>query len=238
MKAMKAVILLVVVLGVLGVGAASMWLGKGVKLAVEAYGPGIVGAPVTVGSVILAPWSGRGAIKNLEVGNPPGFKGAHALKVGSVEVRIKLSSLATDTIVVESVDVREPSILYEVGSGGSNLSRLQKNAESAVGQPVAAPAGKSGPSKSLIIKDLLVSGGQIGVSAAALGKNGVAIPLPAVHLTNLGGKGRTPAQAVSEVLRAISGTAGKAVSGLGAKALDEAAATVMGRLGGLLKGKK
>ena len=57
-------------------------------------------------------------------------------------------------------------------------------------------------------------------------------------MRNLGGKGRSPAQAVSEVLAAISGSAGKAVSGLGAKALGDAASSVMGKLGGLLKGKR
>jgi len=237
MKVMKAVLLFAVVLGVIAAGAASLWLGRGVKLAVEAYGPGIVGAPVTVGTVTLAPWSGRGAIRDLVVGNPPGFKGAHALKAGSVDVRIKLSSLAADTIVVESVEVREPEILYELGSGGSNLSRLQKNAESAVGKPAPA-AAKSGPAKSLLIKDLRVSGGQISVAATALGTKAVTIPLPGVRLSNLGGKGRTPAQAVSEVLSAIAGTAGKAVSGLGAKALSDAASSALGALGGLLKGKK
>lgn len=236
MKALKAGLMFAVVLGVIAAGAASMWLGKGVKLAVETYGPGIVGAPVTVGSVMLAPWSGRGTIKDLVIGNPAGFKGAHALKVGSVAVRLKLSSLAGDTIVVESVDVREPEILYEMGAGGSNLSRLQRNAESAVGKPADAEGKAS--AKSLIIKDLLVSGGQVGVSASALGKTGVTIPLPVVRLTNLGGKGRTPAQAVSEVLNAIAGTAGKAVSGLGTKALTDAASSVIGQLGGLFKEKK
>ena len=36
---------------------------------------------------------------------------------------------STSCVVVESVVVREPEILYELGSGGSNLARLQKNAE-------------------------------------------------------------------------------------------------------------
>lgn len=238
MKALKAALMFAVVLGVIAGAAASMWLGKGVKLAVETYGPGIVGAPVTVGSVMLAPWSGRGAIKNLVIGNPPGFKGAHALKVGSVAVRIKLSSLASDTIIVESVDVREPEILYEMSSGGSNLSRLQRNAESAVGKPVAAPEGKAAPAKSMIIKELLVSGGQVGVSASALGQTGVTIPMPVVRLTDLGGKGRTPAQAVAQVLAAVSGSAARAVSGLGTKALTDAASSVIGQLGGLFKEKK
>lgn len=238
MKALKAALLFAVVLGVIAAAAASMWIGRGVKLAVETYGPGIVGAPVSVGSVMLAPWSGRGSINNLVIGNPSGFKGAHALKVGSVAVRIKLSSLASDTIVVESVDVREPEILYEMGSGGSNLSRLQRNAERAVGKPAEAPEGKAAPAKSMIIEELFVSGGQVGVSASALGQTGVTIPMPVVRLSNLGGKGRTPAQAVSQVLAAVSGSAARAVSGLGAKALSDAASTAMSRLGGLFKEKK
>ncbi|MEQ1920472.1 MAG: hypothetical protein ABL955_14890, partial [Elusimicrobiota bacterium] len=148
MKALKAVILLVVVLGVIALSALSLWLGRGVKIAVERYGPGIIGAPVSVGAVILTPWSGRGSIHNLVIGNPPGFSGAHALSVGSVDVRIKLSSLAADTIIVESIVVRDPEILYEMGGGGSNLSRLQRNAEGAKGQESSSPAS-SGGGKSL-----------------------------------------------------------------------------------------
>src|SRR3989338_6251412 len=134
MKALKALIMLTAVLGVIAAGAASLWLGRGVKAAVERYGPDIVGAPVTVGAVALAPWSGRGTITHLVIGNPPGFEGAHALSVGSVEVKLKLSSLFSDTIFVQSVVVREPEILYELGGGGSNLARLQRNAEAAKGK--------------------------------------------------------------------------------------------------------
>ncbi len=227
---LRALFLLVVILGVIAAAAASMWLGRGVKLAVERFGPGIIGAPVTVGSVVLAPWSGRGAISNLVIGNPPGFKGDRALSVGAIDVKIKLSSLVTDTIVVESVVVRDPEIFYEMGSGGSNLARLQKNAEGGKGKPAPSQGGKS-----LLIRDLKVSGGQ--VAATAMGA-GVKMPLPPVQLSNLGGKGRSPADAVSEVLSALTGSAGKAISNIGGKALDAAASQVLGRLGGLLKGKK
>lgn len=237
MKALKAVIMFVAVLGVIAVGAASIWLGRGVKLAVERYGPAIIGAPVTVGTVMLAPWSGRGSISNLVIGNPPGFKGAHALKVGSVEVRIGLSSLASDMIVIENVVVREPEILYELGGGGSNLSKLQRNAEASTGKADAPAAPKDG-GKSLLIKDLRVKGGQVGLATSALGKNDMRISLPDVHMTNLGGKGRAPAQAVSQVLGVIAGSAGQAASGLGGKAIADAASSVMDALGGMFKGKK
>ncbi len=237
MKALKVVFLFAVVFGVIAVGAVSLWLGRGVKLAVERYFPAVVGAPVTVGTVILTPWSGRGAVKNLVIGNPPGFKGAHALKVASVEVKIKLSSLASNMIVVDSIVVRDPEILYEMGTGGSNLTRLQRNAEGAKGKSSAASAS-SGGDKSMLIKDLLVTGGQVGVTAPALGQQGIKVALPGVHLSNLGGKGRSPADCAAQIFGAIAGSAGKAASGVGATALRSTAASVLGKLGGLLKGRR
>ncbi|UPT75493.1 MAG: hypothetical protein M0D55_07390 [Elusimicrobiota bacterium] len=230
-KGLRALFLLVLILGLVAAGAASLWLGRGVKLAVERFGPGIVGAPVTVGAVVLAPFSGVGTITNLEIGNPPGFKGPYALRVGSIEVKIKLATLARETVVVERVVIKEPRINYELGPGGSNLARLQKNAEGGKGKPAASQGGKS-----LEIGLLSVTGGQVGLSAAALGSATVA--LPDVRLSNLGGKGRSPADAAAEVLSAISGGAAKAVSNLGGKALETAASEVLGRLGGMLKGKK
>lgn len=224
MKALKAALLFAVVLGVIASGAVSMWLGRGVKLAVERYGPALVGAPVSVGAVILSPWSGRGTLRNLVIGNPPGFKGAHALKAGSVEVDLKLSSLAGDLIVVNRVTVRDPEVLYEVGFGGSNLSRLQRNAEESTSRGAAAPGGGS-PAKSLLIKELLVTGGRVGLSATALGGGGASLPMPDVRLAGLGGKGRSPAEAVSAALAAIASSAGKAGAG------------VLGSVGGFLKGK-
>lgn len=230
-KALRALILLVVVLGLVAAGAASLWLGRGVKLAVEKFGPGIVGAPVSVGAVVLAPFSGAGTITNLEIGNPPGFKGPYAVRVGSIEMKIKLASLAKDTVVVEKVIVKEPQINYELGPGGSNLARLQKNAEGAKGRPSPSQGGRS-----LQIGLLSVSGGRIGLAAAALGKT--ELPLPDVKLTNLGGKGKSPADAAAEALSAITGSATRAVSNVGSKVVDAAASQVLGRLGGLLKGKK
>lgn len=229
MKALKAVVVPAAVLLVIAAAAISSRLGAGVKLAIERLGPGIVGAPVTVGGASLAPWSGRLTLTDFVVGNPPGFRGARALRVGLVDVRLKLSSLRSDTIVVESVTLREPEIDYELGGGGSNIARLQRNAEGARGRAPAAAPGK--PSKSLLVKELVVTGGRVGVQ-------GVKIDLPGVRLTNLGGKGRSPAQAVSETLAAVASSAGSAASGAGAKALGDAARTVLGNLGGMLGGKK
>jgi hypothetical protein len=229
MKALKVMVLLTLVLGAIAVAAASYWLGRGVKAAIEKYGPGIVGAPVTVGSVILTPWSGRGAITDLVIGNPPGFKGSHALSVGSVEIAVKLSSLVTDTIVVESVVVREPDIRYEMGPSGSNLAQLQRSAERAGGKPDPEKDGGKG----MFIRDLTVTGGKVGLSASLIGTQSMTVDMPDVKLSNLGGKGRSPAQAAGEALGAIAGSAGKAAGGIASKA----ASTLLSKLGGMLKVK-
>ena len=220
-------------------GLACLWAGRGVKAAVEAFAPDILGAPVSVGTVALAPWSGRGSIRGVVIGNPAGFKGAKAASLGSVAVELDLKSLATEMIVVERLEVVAPELDYELGSGGSNIARLQKNAESAAARLGAGGGTKaSGPSKSLLIKLFSVRDGKVSLSASALGGKGLAAPLPPVRLTNLGGRGRTPAQAAAQAFAAISQSASGAVSGLGSKALDgaaKAAGDALGSLGGLLK---
>jgi len=223
MKALKTAVLFAVVLGTIAVAAASHWLGRGVKAAIEQYGPDIVGAPVTVGSVMLTPWSGRGTVTNLMIGNPPGFDGKHALSVGSVAIVVNLSSFMTDTIVVESIVVRDPDVRYEMGPSGSNFAELQRHAE--------RRPKKDG--KDLFIGDLLVTGGKVGLAASVVGTQSMTVDMPDVRLSSLGGKGRSPGQAAGEALGGIASAAAKASGSIATKA----ASSLLGRLGGMLKPK-
>ena len=54
-----------------------------VKHAIESIGSQYLGAPVRVGSVDISLQDGRGTLKNLEIGNPPGYAGPYALRAGS-----------------------------------------------------------------------------------------------------------------------------------------------------------
>lgn len=234
-KAFRAALGAALVLAMIGLGVLSMSLGKIVKSAVEAAGPRLLGAPVTVGLVTIAPWSGRGTLRDLVVGNPEGFKSPHAVSVAAVEVEVKLSSLLTDTVEVERVAVREPELTWEIGQGGSNLTKLQRNAEASAEKYGGAPApaeGSAKKGKSLLIKEFSVTGGKVALSATALGGQGLSAALPEIHLTNLGGKGRSPAEAAAQALRAVTGSAQGAVSDIGGKTLDR----VRSALGSFLKG--
>ncbi len=242
-NALRAVIGLTFVLAVVAVGVVSMSLGRIVKTAVEAAGPRVLGAPVTLGAVTVSPWSGRATLRDVVIGNPQGFKSAHAVRVGLVDAKVKLASFLSDTIVVESVDIRQPELVWEVGNGGSNLTQLQRNAEESAaklggGAKTPAAPAPSKPGKSLMIARLDVTGGKVGLSATALGGQGLTAPLPEVHLKDLGGKGRSPAQAAAEVLRAVTASAQGAVSNLGGQALEQAKSAAVSALGGFLKGLK
>ena len=239
-KTLKIAAVAALVLVVVGGVIVSMSLGKIVKTAVEAAGPRLLGAPVTLGLVTISPLSGEGTLRDLVIGNPPGFKSEHAIKVGSVDVAVKLSSLLTDTIVVRRVAVRGPELIWEIGQGGSNLTKLQSNAQESAEKlgggksaaPAEAPAKKG---KSLLIEDFSVTGGQVGLSATALGGRGLNAPLPDVHLTNLGGKGRSPAEVASQAFKAITNSAQGAVSNIGGKAIDAAKSAAATALGSFFK---
>jgi uncharacterized protein involved in outer membrane biogenesis len=238
-KAVSAAIAAALVLLMIALGVIASSLGRVVKTAVETAGPRLLGAPVTVVSVSISPLSGRGTLRGLVIGNPEGFRSAHAVSVGSVELVLKLSSLLSDTVVVESLAVREPELIWEIGEGSSNLLRLQRNAQEAAarygGEASSAESKPAQKGKSLLIRDFTVAGGKVALAATALGGQGLGAPLPDVHLTNLGGKGRSPAQVASEALAAITASARGAASDLGGKAADAARGAAMKALGDFLR---
>jgi uncharacterized protein involved in outer membrane biogenesis len=238
-KAFRAGFAIALVLAVVGAGVLSLSLGKIVKAGVEAEGPALLGAPVRLGLVTVSPWSGRGVLRDLVIGNPEGFKSPSAIRVGSVDVTVRLSSLLTDTIVVERVSVREPELTWELGRESSNITRLQQNAEASAaklgGAPSAAAGAAPAKGKSLLIRDLTVTGGKVGLSATAWEGSGLSAPLPDVHLTDLGGPGRSPADAAAQAFAAVSSSAQGAVAGIGSKKLDDLRGAALSALGALFK---
>jgi len=240
-KVISAGIAAALVLFMILLGVVSMSLGGLVKSAVESAGPRVLGAPVTIGSVTISPLSGRGTLRDLVIGNPAGFSTPRAISVGAVEIELKLSSLMSNMIVVNRLAVRDPELVWEIGQGSSNIARLEGNAQEAaakLGAGKSAPSPKASPAakgKSLLIRDFSVSGGKVGLAATALGGQGLSAPLPAVHLTDLGGPGRSPAEAAAQAFTALTHAAQGAASDIGGKALDSARGAAMKALGELFR---
>jgi hypothetical protein len=193
-----------------------------VKTAVEEIGTRATGAEVTLDSVALSPTTGQGALDGLTVGNPPGFKTDHAFRLGSVSLAVDVASITSDTVVVKEVVVTQPQVTYELGGSGSNVDALKKNVESFVNSTAGGGSGGSGGGdgaggKKVVIENLYIRDGKVGVSASFLQGKALSAPLPDIHLKDIGKDkgGATPAEVAQKVVGAITGGAGKAVASLG-----------------------
>src|SRR6266576_5761502 len=218
-------IVVLLVLLVVAVGASIYFLGAIVKKGVETVGPQITGTEIKLGSAKLSLLSGSGKLKGLLVGNPEGFKTPSAIKVGAVSVGVVAGSVFSDKIHVTQVNVQAPEITFEGGLKGNNLSKLLDNVQAAAGggdKTSATPKEKSS-AKKLQVDDFVISGGKINLSidAGPLGSKSATVPLPEIHLTNLGSgpDGITAAdltaKVLKELLQAAIPAAEKAVVDLG-----------------------
>ena len=204
------IVLLVFIL--VAVTVVGVFLGKIVKLGINDVGPKITQTTLSVDAVDVSLLTGSAKVKNLVIGNPAGYKAPNAISVGVAAVSISSMSVLSDKIVVKSIRVESPEITFEGNPlGANNLKKIQDNVNAAAAnfqsplstnQPpkTAAPAK---PGAKLEVDDFLITGAKVHISS------GATLPLPDIHLTDLGKgpDGITAADLTKKVLtEVISGT--------------------------------
>jgi uncharacterized protein involved in outer membrane biogenesis len=228
-KLLIRLLIVVVVLIVLAVLAVGFFLDGAIKKGVETFGPQIAKVDIKLDSVNLSILSGSGKVRGLVVGNPEGFKTAHAISVGTASVSVAPGSVLSDKIVIKFIRVEAPEITYEGGLlGGDNLHKILDNVSAAVGSGTVTTNASGKPAKKLQVDDFLITGAKVNVSLKGTGGFAAPIPIPDIHLTSLGQgpEGITAAELMKKVLAEVSSdvakVAVKAVSDLGKGALDAA----------------
>jgi hypothetical protein len=188
--------------------------------AIRSYGPQITGVPVKLDGVKLEPAEGMVVLNQLELGNPRGFRTAHALAVGQLQIKLDLSSLTQDVVHIERVTISQPQVVYEHASGGSNLDVIQRNVEAYIaahgsgGQSTEKGAGST--QKKVIIDQFSMLAAKADVSAEALQGKSITVSLPDVHVNDIGKKsgGVSPAAATSQIVAAVRQSVTRAVTPL------------------------
>ncbi len=223
-----------------------------VKSTIEEAGTRVTLADVAVEGVSIEPTQNTAAINGLVVGNPDGFNTDYAFSLGNISVRLDGSTLTSDTIRIIEVVVDQPSVIYELGNGSSNIATIQRNVEAFV-QRVSGPTGAGGADGAtsgddaaggtkIIIDNVYVRNGDVGVSAGFLQGKKLSASLPEIHLTDVGKEegGATPAQVAGEILTAINTAVFKAVSSLNVDGLlqgvGDLSKGVVGAVGGVASG--
>lgn len=234
----RNVILLAVALILLAGGGALWWLYASrdalIKRAIEHFGPELTGVSVKVASVKLEPLDGRGAIKGLEIGNPPGYKAPHAISLGEIALAVEPSSLTSSVVRVKEVSLEAPSITYERGPSGDNLSAIQKHIEAQL--PKSTPAKGDGKAeKAAKERRFIVDHVQVRKARVSYG-GALSVDVPDLQLRDLGKKqgGATAAEITREIWTALTRQAIAAAPGA-IRDLEEKAQGAADRLRGLLK---
>lgn len=188
-----------------------------VKEAVEKVGGEATQARVTLNKVEISLKSGSGALSGLKVGNPKGFQTPSAFELGRISVALDTGKIGGDVVVIKEIVIDRPQVTYELAGTASNVDAIKKNVDAYAKQFSSGGAKKSGEGPKLIIDNLYIKGGEVGVSAAFLKGKSLSAPLPDVHLKDIGKKekGADPAEVAQKIIDSMTQGASKAVGALG-----------------------
>jgi len=207
----KAAAALIAVALLLAIGA---WLAVNyvdvvVKWTVEHYGPDVVGAKVEVGAVRISPRDGKGSVRGLTIGNPPGFSAARAARFGEMRVALDPATVTSGVVHVRELVIDGADITYEKGARTTNLDVLQANIERyarASSGGTASSDGDGVPAKKRFIVDsLVIRNVRVTMTNTALKGQGLGFDLPEVRLADVGRRqgGLTASQVAAAVASAM-----------------------------------
>jgi len=179
-----------------------------VAAAIEKYGSEATGTKVEVSSVRIRLKAGEGSIRNLSIGNPPGFSAPDAFRMENITVAMNTGSVTRNPVVIDRVMISAPRITYEIDeSGRTNIDAIRSRVGMA--EDEAEDEGSSrnrgrrtdGGEKRILIKSLIIENGEVTVQAATLPGKPVNVSLPRIELRNLGGRrGASPGEIATQVL--------------------------------------
>lgn len=183
----------------------------------------------------------------MSMGNPEGFKAETAFRLGEISLSLDVNTLTKDIVVVKEIVISEPQVTYELGPGGSNIDAIKRNVDAYIGPKRDKAKKKSTPKdgdkegRKLIIEHLFIRKGKVDIASTALQGKGLNIPLPDIHLTDIGKEkgGATPGEVAKKVVGAVTQGVGKAVAKAGVgKVLGTAVGGVGQAAGAIEKGAK
>lgn len=208
MKKALAGLALVLALGAIGVYVALHYVDVIVKVALERYGPEVAGVKVKVADVEISPRDGRGSIRGLEIGNPPGFTSARAARLGEIRVVLDPTTLTGKVIRIHEIAIVSPQVTYERGARATNLDVIQSHIEAymrkASGEEGGAAKAPRPEKRRFLIDRLSIRGGRVLMTNPALRGQGVSFDLPEVLLRDVGR--RQGGVTASEAAALVTGT--------------------------------
>jgi len=181
-----------------------------VKFALEHYGPQVTGVAIEVGEVRLSPGDGRGSLRRLDIGNPPGFSSPRAARLGEISVWVDPATVRAPLVVIHEIVIEGASIAYERSDRGTNLDAIQKRIAAYVKQAQeASGSGDRKPSGAevrhrFVVERLAIRKTSVTMTNPGLKGQGVTFDLPDIEMRDVGK--RAGGATASEIAQAVADT--------------------------------
>ena len=191
-------IAIVVVLAIVGVAVyVVMNSGNLIKVAVETLGPRYLGVDVTLDAAELSLTDGAGELRGLSIGNPPGFDGPHAFRLGKIRVAVNPTEISEQLVVIKEIDIDAAELAVIARGTRTNLQAIMKNLESDAADESTDPGPK------LIIDRFSFTNARTSLDSDLAGSR--AVDIPDIRLSDIGRKssGVTIREALKQLLRPI-----------------------------------
>lgn len=206
---MKKLYIVLGILAVLALGTyicLNFFLGSVVTAGVNRFAPMLTQTKVELKSANISPFSGKGTLNGLVVGNPKGWSDANLCSLGKVHLDVVPFSILGDHVVINEIEIDAPEFNYETKIIASNVADLLKNIESVMGSAktgAAQPTAKNGQPIKFEVKKFRLTNGKVRLGLAG---TGMTLPMPPIELTDLGTKegGITPDQLVFAVMKSVT----------------------------------
>ncbi len=165
-------------------------LGFIVKSSVNIFVPSLTKTETMLENASISILRGRIELKNLSIGNPEGYESSRdAIKIGSVIFDISISSLLSDTIIIEEVSIRDFNVNYETKFFTSNnIEKIIENITESTSDKKnlgEEPSGKKSKKK-IRINYLSITSGSISMRLANKKALSITVPLPNIKMYDIG----------------------------------------------------
>ena len=159
----------------------------------------------SISRVHLSISSGSIEISDLKINNPPGYEYKNVLELKTIYAKADLRSLTSDTIEIGQINLDDVNVVIEQKGATSNLSDILKSMPKKPAETEetkgTAPGGKNAHIASVDIKNVDVTAKLLPMP----GKLGtVHLRVSTLHLSDIGGKKTTMADAVGKIFTEIS----------------------------------
>lgn len=237
-KLIETIILVVIILVALLLLGFELFGEHIIKTGIEAAGTKALKVGVAIDDLDLSIYKGQVRIRGLAVDNPAGYEQKYLLKLGTGEVKTRMTSLMSDTVQIESILLDEISLSIEQKGLSNNLQDILKSLPKAEpGEPKEEAEKK--PGKNLVVKNLKITNTTVKVKLLPVqilpgGTDTVTLKLDPIEMKNLGSEDKmTTAKLASKVMVAIAQGVAKQGAGVLPEDLLGSMQETLGNLGDL-----